>query len=48
MAEASLRGIRLFNLSGRSAAITGGSKGLCLAMAAGLASAGANLMLVNR
>ena len=48
MAEASLRGIKLFNLSGRSAVITGGSKGLGLAMAAGLASAGADLMLVSR
>lgn len=48
MAEASLRGIKLFNLSGRSAVITGGSKGLGLAMAAGLASAGADLLLVSR
>lgn len=43
-----LPGIKLFDLTGRSAIITGGSKGLGLAMAAGLASAGANLMLVNR
>jgi gluconate 5-dehydrogenase len=43
-----LPGIRLFNLTGRAAIITGGSKGLGLAMAAGLASAGANLMLVSR
>jgi NAD(P)-dependent dehydrogenase (short-subunit alcohol dehydrogenase family) len=43
-----LPGIKLFDLTGKSAIITGGSKGLGLAMAAGLASAGANLMLVNR
>jgi NAD(P)-dependent dehydrogenase (short-subunit alcohol dehydrogenase family) len=43
-----LPGIKLFDLSGKSAIITGGSKGLGLAMAAGLASAGANLMLVSR
>lgn len=43
-----LPGINQFNLSGQTAIITGGSKGLGLAMAAGLASAGANLMLVNR
>jgi NAD(P)-dependent dehydrogenase (short-subunit alcohol dehydrogenase family) len=44
----SLPGIKLFNLTGRTALITGGSKGLGLAMAAGLASAGANVMLVSR
>lgn len=43
-----LPGINQFDLSGKSAIITGGSKGLGLAMAAGLASAGANIMLVNR
>lgn len=43
-----LPGIKQFDLSGKSAIITGGSKGLGLAMAAGLASAGANIMLVNR
>jgi NAD(P)-dependent dehydrogenase (short-subunit alcohol dehydrogenase family) len=43
-----LPGIKQFDLSGRTAIITGGSKGLGLAMAAGLASAGANLLLVNR
>ncbi|MDF2157095.1 glucose 1-dehydrogenase [Algoriphagus sp. CAU 1675] len=43
-----LPGIKLFDLSGKSAIITGGSKGLGLAMAAGLASAGANVMLVSR
>jgi NAD(P)-dependent dehydrogenase (short-subunit alcohol dehydrogenase family) len=43
-----LLGIKLFDLSGKSAIITGGSKGLGLAMAAGLASAGADIMLVSR
>jgi len=43
-----LPGIKLFDMSGRAAVITGGSKGLGLAMAAGLASAGANVMLVSR
>lgn len=43
-----LPGIKLFDLSGRSAIVTGGSKGLGLAMAAGLASAGADVMLVSR
>lgn len=43
-----LPGITQFNLSGKAAIITGGSKGLGLSMAAGLASAGARVMLVNR
>lgn len=43
-----LPGIKQFDLSGRAAIVTGGSQGLGLAMAAGLASAGANLLLVNR
>ncbi|MBC7946345.1 MAG: SDR family NAD(P)-dependent oxidoreductase, partial [Chitinophagaceae bacterium] len=43
-----LPGIKQFDLSGKSAIITGGSKGLGLAMAAGLASAGADVLLVNR
>jgi len=43
-----LPGIKQFDLTGRTAVITGGSKGLGLAMAAGLASAGAKVMLVNR
>lgn len=43
-----LPGIKLFNLTGRVALITGGSKGLGLAMAAGLASAGAETILVSR
>jgi NAD(P)-dependent dehydrogenase (short-subunit alcohol dehydrogenase family) len=45
---APLPGIKQFNLTGRTAVITGGSKGLGLAMAAGLASAGADVMLVSR
>ncbi len=43
-----LPGIKLFDLTGKNAIITGGSKGLGLAMGAGLASAGANIMVVNR
>jgi NAD(P)-dependent dehydrogenase (short-subunit alcohol dehydrogenase family) len=43
-----LPGIKQFDLSGKTAIITGGSKGLGLAMAEGLASAGANIVLVNR
>lgn len=48
MSNESLPGIRQFDLSGKAAIITGGSKGLGLAMAAGLASAGAKVMLVSR
>jgi len=48
MSTNTLPGIKLFDLTGRTAIITGGSKGLGLAMAEGLASAGANIMLVNR
>lgn len=43
-----LPGLSQFRLDGRLAIVTGGSKGLGLAMAAGLASAGAQLMLVSR
>jgi NAD(P)-dependent dehydrogenase (short-subunit alcohol dehydrogenase family) len=43
-----LRGIKLFDLKGRVAVVTGGSKGLGLAMAEGLASAGADLVLAAR
>lgn len=43
-----LPGIKLFDLGGRAAVVTGGSKGLGRAMAAGLASAGADLLLVSR
>ncbi len=41
-------GISQFRLDGRRALVTGGSKGLGLAMAAGLASAGADVALVAR
>ncbi|MEQ9068996.1 MAG: SDR family oxidoreductase [Gimesia chilikensis] len=43
-----LPGIKLFDLTGRTAIITGGSKGLGSAMAEGLASAGANVLLTSR
>ncbi|MEI9895450.1 MAG: glucose 1-dehydrogenase [Chthoniobacter sp.] len=43
-----LPGIRQFDLTGRTAFITGGSKGLGLAMGAALASAGANVVLLSR
>ncbi|MBI2481304.1 MAG: glucose 1-dehydrogenase [Planctomycetia bacterium] len=43
-----LPGIKLFDLAGRAAIITGGSKGLGQAMAAGLASAGADVLLTSR
>lgn len=43
-----LPGIKLFDLTGRSAIVTGGSKGLGEAMAAGLASAGADVLLASR
>ena len=46
--EEKLPGIKLFDCSGKLAIITGGSKGLGLAMAEALASAGANIMIVNR
>lgn len=48
MIDTKLPGLQLFDLKGKNALITGGSKGLGLAMAAGLASAGANIALVNR
>ncbi len=44
----SLPGIKLFDLHDRVAIVTGGSKGLGAAMAAGLASAGATIVLVSR
>ncbi|GJM30212.1 MAG: 2-deoxy-D-gluconate 3-dehydrogenase [Cyclobacteriaceae bacterium] len=43
-----LPGLKQFDLTNRTAIITGGSKGLGLAMGAGLASAGCNLVLVSR
>jgi NAD(P)-dependent dehydrogenase (short-subunit alcohol dehydrogenase family) len=43
-----LPGIKLFDLTGRTAIVTGGSKGLGAAMAAGLASAGADVLLTSR
>lgn len=43
-----LPGMKLFDMTGRVAIVTGGSKGLGKAMAAGLASAGANVVLVSR
>lgn len=46
--ESTLRGVGLFDLKGRCALVTGGPRGLGYAMAAGLASAGANLMVVSR
>lgn len=48
MSHVDLPGIAQFRLDGQAALITGGSKGLGLAIAAGLASAGANIMLVGR
>ena len=44
----SLPGIKQFDLTGKVAIVTGGSKGLGQSMADGLASAGANLLLVSR
>ncbi|MCA8984249.1 MAG: SDR family NAD(P)-dependent oxidoreductase [Planctomycetaceae bacterium] len=41
-------GIKQFELTGKVALVTGGSKGLGEAMAAGLASAGADVVLVSR
>ncbi|MCA9000157.1 MAG: SDR family NAD(P)-dependent oxidoreductase, partial [Planctomycetaceae bacterium] len=43
-----LPGIKLFDLTGRVAIVTGGSKGLGQAMASGLASAGADVVLSSR
>ncbi len=48
MNENPLPGIKLFDLTGKNALITGGSKGLGYAMAAGLASAGCDVALLNR
>lgn len=43
-----LPGVKQFDLTGKSAIITGGSKGLGEAMAAGLASAGADVLITSR
>lgn len=43
-----LPGIKLFDLTGKVAIVTGASKGLGQAMAAGLASAGADLVITSR
>ncbi len=43
-----LPGIKLFDLTNKTAIVTGGSKGLGLAMAEGLASAGANIVIISR
>ncbi len=48
MKNPTLPGISQFRLDDRVAIVTGGSKGLGFAMAAGLASAGARLVLVSR
>ncbi len=48
MSNAKLPGIKLFDMTGKNALITGGSKGLGFAMAAALASAGADVFLVSR
>ncbi len=48
MSDAKLPGIKLFDMSGKTALITGGSKGLGYAMAAGLASAGCHVGLLSR
>lgn len=48
MTDQPLPGIKQFDLTGKVAIVTGGSKGLGLAMAAGMASAGAKIMIVNR
>ena len=44
----SLPGIQQFDMTGHVAIVTGGSKGLGAAMAAGLASAGATTVIVSR
>jgi len=48
MDSTSLPGIKQFDLTGQVAIVTGGSKGLGTAMAAGLASAGATIILAGR
>jgi NAD(P)-dependent dehydrogenase (short-subunit alcohol dehydrogenase family) len=48
MNSIALPGIKLFDLHGKTAIVTGGSKGIGLAMAAGLASAGCNIAIISR
>lgn len=48
MSTETLPGIKQFGMTDRVAIVTGGSKGLGLAMAAGMASAGAKIVIVNR
>jgi NAD(P)-dependent dehydrogenase (short-subunit alcohol dehydrogenase family) len=43
-----MAGLKLFNLTGRAALVTGGSKGLGFSMASALASAGADVAVVSR
>lgn len=43
-----LPGVKLFDLTGRTALVTGGTRGLGEAMADGLASAGANVVVLSR
>jgi NAD(P)-dependent dehydrogenase (short-subunit alcohol dehydrogenase family) len=43
-----LPGLKQFDLTGRSAIVSGGSKGLGAAIAAGLASAGADVLVTSR
>jgi len=43
-----MRGIQLFDLTGKAAIVTGGSKGLGQAMAEALASAGADVLITSR
>lgn len=43
-----LPGLSLFDMTGQTAIVTGGSKGLGKAIAEGLASAGANIALISR
>ncbi|MCA9126957.1 MAG: SDR family oxidoreductase [Planctomycetales bacterium] len=48
MSAVDLPGIAQFRLDGQTAIVTGGSKGLGLAIAAGFASAGGKVLLVSR
>jgi len=43
-----MTGLKLFDLTGRTAIVTGGSKGLGFSMASALASAGADVVIVSR